>query len=111
MKTKLITTALGLLLALAGIIALPAPASAHNYDAYSTWNCAATRPGGTTLAHSWPYELGPGYVNIWCRAGLYGSDHQWFIRWYPELNRVIFLSSYQKCNPGGIVWCGWPPAH
>lgn len=108
MKTKLISAALGLLLALTGVVALPAdPAEAHNYDAYSAWYCAAHRPSGYTLVHSWPYHLTPGEVGYWCRAGFYGYDVQYWVHVAPPGSSNSWRPwPYQSCKPQGITWCG-----
>lgn len=109
MRTKIIAAVAGLLLTVGASIALPVePASAHNFDNYSTFFCAAHRPSNTVLAHSWPYYMASGEVGYWCKADFYGVSHQYWVHWYQDSGTSVRPWPYQKCKPaqGGIVWCG-----
>lgn len=111
MKSKVSTLALAGLLAAAAFVLPAKPAAAHNYDQYSTWFCAGHRPNGTVLVHSWPDVLQPGLLRLWCQAGIYGYDFQYWV-WVDVATGGSWMGSgYQPCKPQGIVWCGWPPAH
>jgi hypothetical protein len=100
--------AAALALALTALVAPARPADAHNYNPHSTWYCAAYRPSGTNLAHSWPYLLQPGLVGYWCEAESTQSGASW--QYWVHVNTSTGQSwrpwPYQSCKPEGTVWCG-----
>lgn len=119
MKTKLIALTVGLLLVVGASVAIPAePAEAHNYDDPSEYLCAALRPGGTVLFHSWPYWMASGKVRYWCVSGfVFGDFFQYFIEWNQPAGTAYLISGYQECirpndpDGGGIVHCAGYGGH
>jgi hypothetical protein len=108
MKKRLLLLVLMPLLAVAALVLPVKTAEAHNYDNSSAWFCAMHRPTDTVLVHSWPSGMENGVVYYWCRAGFYGVDHQYWVRWDQATNTSTRPWPYQKCKPasGGITWCG-----
>lgn len=73
---KLLAT---LVLALAATVAVgDRPAGAHQYDDYSLWYCAWSRPSSSyTIVHSVPTYLDPTWVRYYCGAVVGTIAFQW----------------------------------
>jgi hypothetical protein len=83
----------------------------HNADNTSAWYCAAHRPTGYTLIHSWPYALWDGGVGYWCIAGFYGRNYQYWVHVEPPGSANSWRPwAYQLCPPteGWVSSCTGP---
>lgn len=65
-------------LALATLTVSPAPADAHNYDNYSIWYCAWSRPSSSYyVVHSVPDYVTPTHMREFCGAVIGQVAVQW----------------------------------
>lgn len=70
----------GIILALAALVVDAIPADAHNYDSYSLWYCAWSRPSSSyTIVHSVPDYLTPTHVRYYCGAVVGTIAYQWWV--------------------------------
>lgn len=99
-----------LLVCTASLVAPASPASAHHFDGWSNYYCIVHRPSNTAVNHSWPYAYGPGFVGYWCHAASLSSGASWqyWVEVYGGAGSPYSARpwDYQRCNPGGMVWCG-----
>lgn len=110
MKTRLLAVLAGAALAIGAGVMAPAPASAHNQDAYSYWYCSYHRSAASaTVVHSQVYGVWPGTIGYWCideRAG--GDRRQFWVAVSPPFSGVQYSwrpYPYQHCYPHGAVIC------
>lgn len=87
MKRTLTRAVAGLALAVAALAGPTATAHAHQFDDYSLWSCAWGRDNGSqVVVHSYPDQLGDGWVRYHCRArqyhaGVLVADVHYWVFW------------------------------
>lgn len=87
MKRKVITPLVAFVLAVAVVLGSGARVDAHQFDDYSLWSCAWGRDNGAQqVVHSYPDQLGNGWVRYHCRArqwlnGTLVADVHYYVYW------------------------------
>lgn len=98
MKRRLLVLVAVLTLAV-GVLVGARPAAAHNYDAYSLWYCAWSRPSGSyTVVHSQPVYLDPEWVRYWCGGVVGQVAFQWWVWRHLPDETMVSPGPYQDCR-------------